>query len=205
MPPNLPYATTITPAGRSVVRRRPHSGTPCRATIWCQARSSVCLHQQFGEVRQPVAHLHERQAAGQVRHGDAEHRRALELPQGLDLFLGIVDRAVRPCGCAGRPPVRPASASSRTTGRRAVRRAAAETPRSGRTGTANARRARTGARAPPRSRSATRGRPCGRRCARSRAARATSATSAFGTRATARSRRGSRTCSRRRPVSSSRR
>ena len=53
------------------------------------------LHEQFGQVRQAVAHLHQRQAAREVRNGDAEHRCALELPQGFDLFLGIVDRAVR--------------------------------------------------------------------------------------------------------------
>ena len=95
MPPNLPYATTITSACRNAVfGRTAHRHAVPRDDL-LPGEIERLLRQQFGQVRQPVADLHQRQAASEVRDGDAEHRRALELPQGLDLFLGIVGGAVR--------------------------------------------------------------------------------------------------------------
>ncbi len=47
------------------------------------------LHDQFGDVRETVADLHQRQPADQVRHCDPEQGRALELAQQLDLPLRL--------------------------------------------------------------------------------------------------------------------
>ena len=48
------------------------------------------LDDELGDVGEAVAHLHERQQAGEVGHRDAKQRGALELAQRLDLLLGVV-------------------------------------------------------------------------------------------------------------------
>ena len=54
-------------------------------------RERQCLaDDELRDVGEPVAHLHERQASGEVRHGDTEHRGTLELSQEIDLSLGVV-------------------------------------------------------------------------------------------------------------------
>ena len=47
---------------------------------------------QFGDVRQPIAHLHERHLPSQIRECNPEHGDLLELTQRFDLPLGIVRR-----------------------------------------------------------------------------------------------------------------
>ena len=47
------------------------------------------LHDQLCDVGQAIAHFHDGQPTAQVRHRDAEHGGALELPQQLHLVLGV--------------------------------------------------------------------------------------------------------------------
>ena len=82
------------------------------------------LHEQLCEVRETVAHLHQRQPARQVRHRDPEHRRALELPQRIDLLLGVVGARAGHARAQFRLEFRARRRRSRTAARRATRRAA---------------------------------------------------------------------------------
>ena len=61
------------------------------ARVICRQASSMrTLDDELGDVGEAVAHLHERQRAGEVGDRHTEQRRALELPQRLDLLLRIV-------------------------------------------------------------------------------------------------------------------
>src|SRR5580658_10317236 len=51
------------------------------------AELQCALDNELGDVGEPVAHLHQRQHAGEIGDRDAEQRRALELAQCLDLQL----------------------------------------------------------------------------------------------------------------------
>ena len=57
------------------------------------------MDDEFGDVGQPVAHRHQRQAAREVGESHREYRDLLELPQGFDLPLRIVRR--QPLGAGG--------------------------------------------------------------------------------------------------------
>ena len=52
------------------------------------------LDDEFGDIGQAITHLHQRQATAQIGVRDAKDCRPLELPQRLDLALGIVVRHV---------------------------------------------------------------------------------------------------------------
>ena len=52
------------------------------------------LDDEFGDVRQPIAHFHQRQAPGEIRVGDAKHSGPLKLAQCFDFPLRIVVRYV---------------------------------------------------------------------------------------------------------------
>ncbi len=58
--------------------------------ICCQASDIGALDDQLRDFGEPVAHLHHRQNAREIRDGHAENRRPLELSQRLDLPLRIV-------------------------------------------------------------------------------------------------------------------
>jgi len=55
-------------------------------------QTHATLDDQLRDVRQSVAHLHQRHAPGEIRECNTEHRDLLELTQGLDLPLRIVRR-----------------------------------------------------------------------------------------------------------------
>ena len=82
---------------RSPARRLRRAGAP--AGVGAARRAELRGHLPPGEIQrllddhlgdlgEPVADPHQRQPAGEVRHRDAEHRRALELAQHLHLALG---------------------------------------------------------------------------------------------------------------------
>src|ERR1700729_3571127 len=77
MPPSLPYPTAqmLTQRHAELCRDLP------------PAKLQRLLDDQLGDVGEPVAHLHQRQDASEVRHRHAEQGGALELPQRLDLLL----------------------------------------------------------------------------------------------------------------------
>ena len=68
----------------------PHIGTPNCAVICAPAQIHGARDDELGDIGEPVAHLHQRQHARQIRHRHAKHRRTLELAQGLDLLLRIL-------------------------------------------------------------------------------------------------------------------
>ena len=53
-------------------------------------KSHRALDDEFGDIRQTVAHLHQRQPTREVGHRDAKQRDALEMTQHLDLPLGVI-------------------------------------------------------------------------------------------------------------------
>ena len=66
-----------------------HRHAPLRADL-AQRQLDDALDDELGDIREPIADPHQRQAPGQIRHGHAEHRRLLEVPQRLDLAFGIL-------------------------------------------------------------------------------------------------------------------
>ena len=104
------------------------------AISWRQRARSARSHDQLGDLGQPVADPHQRHAPGQIGHGDAEHRRALELAQRSTSRSSSSARVDEP---RMRCPV-PASSSARgrqarrAGARRSARRAAAGARRSAR-------------------------------------------------------------------------
>src|ERR1700726_176007 len=75
--------------GTPLCARTAHRRTKLRAHL-LPAELQRLLHDELGYVSEAIAHLHERQPATQVRHGDAEDGGALEGTQRLDLTLRII-------------------------------------------------------------------------------------------------------------------
>ena len=93
------------------------------------------LDDDLGDLGEVVADAHQRNRSGEIGHGHAEYRGALELPQHLHLPLRLVlGRGAR---AAPRPRARArrAATATRRTPRPAARRAAADARRSAPPGT----------------------------------------------------------------------
>ena len=76
--------------GRAARSARRTSARRTARVICCQARLQRALDDELGDVGEPIADLHDRQAPGQIGDRDTEYRRALEVPQRLDLVLRII-------------------------------------------------------------------------------------------------------------------
>ena len=71
------------------------------------------LDDDLGDLREVVAHAHQRNLSGEIGHGHAENRRALELPQHFHLPLGLVLGQVREPRASLRPRARRAAPAAR--------------------------------------------------------------------------------------------
>src|SRR5882762_8531360 len=66
-----------------------HRGSELRSDL-SPAELDRTLHDELGDVREPVADTHQRQPAGEIRDGHPKDGGTLELAQRLDLVLGVV-------------------------------------------------------------------------------------------------------------------
>ncbi len=135
-----------------------HRHAPLRADL-AQRQVDDPLDDELGDIREPIADPHQRQAPGEIRHRHAEHRRLLEVPQRLDLAFGILFLQRIHFQIQFLHQLVRVRAPPRTDAHRSVHRAAADSPRSGAPGSRRSRRSQPAAPAHPPAHSTRRSTP----------------------------------------------